>query len=274
MRRRAACRCCRLPGLARPRCRGAGQRRGRARRCDCVQWAARAALRGEVAALVTAPLHKEALSAAGVDYPGHTELLQAEAATHQGVPLACHAGAHDAGQRRVAHGAGQHSCVAARRHCCCDPRPTCCRPCRSPMRHCCAPWGVRRASLWQGSTPMLAKVACLGGKSSKALLPLWPNCARKGWMCTAPCAGHRVHARSPYVEPIPGEFDVVMAMYHDQGLDSGEIPGRGQRGERHPGPAAGAHQPRPRHRVRHCRARCGRCRQPDRSGAHGAPTGQ
>ncbi len=32
---------------------------------QCVQWAARAALRGEVAALVTAPLHKEALAAAG-----------------------------------------------------------------------------------------------------------------------------------------------------------------------------------------------------------------
>jgi 4-hydroxythreonine-4-phosphate dehydrogenase len=47
---------------------------------DCVVWAARAALRGEVAGLVTAPLHKESLSAAGVPYPGHTELLQAEAA--------------------------------------------------------------------------------------------------------------------------------------------------------------------------------------------------
>jgi 4-hydroxy-L-threonine phosphate dehydrogenase PdxA len=45
---------------------------------DCVSWAARAALRGEVAAMVTAPLHKEALAAAGVPYPGHTELLQAE----------------------------------------------------------------------------------------------------------------------------------------------------------------------------------------------------
>ena len=55
---------------------------------QCVQWAARAALRGEVAALVTAPLHKEALAAAGFSYPGHTELLQAEAAQHAGVPLA------------------------------------------------------------------------------------------------------------------------------------------------------------------------------------------
>lgn len=53
-----------------------------------VLWATRAALRGEVAALVTAPLHKEALHAAGApydQYPGHTELLQAEAARHLGV---------------------------------------------------------------------------------------------------------------------------------------------------------------------------------------------
>ncbi len=51
---------------------------------DAVVWAARAALRGEIAAIVTAPLHKEALSAAGFPFPGHTELLQAEAAAHLG----------------------------------------------------------------------------------------------------------------------------------------------------------------------------------------------
>lgn len=33
------------------------------------------ALRGEVAAICTAPIHKEALAAAGVPYPGHTEML-------------------------------------------------------------------------------------------------------------------------------------------------------------------------------------------------------
>ncbi len=54
----------------------------------CVEWAADAALRGEIAALVTAPLHKEALAAAGVPYPGHTELLQARAAAHAGCTLA------------------------------------------------------------------------------------------------------------------------------------------------------------------------------------------
>ena len=47
---------------------------------DAVVWAARAALKGQISALVTAPLHKEALALAGVKFPGHTELLQAEAA--------------------------------------------------------------------------------------------------------------------------------------------------------------------------------------------------
>ncbi len=51
----------------------------------CVQEAARMALRGEVAAIVTAPIHKEAWSAAGVKFPGHTELLQYEAAAFAGL---------------------------------------------------------------------------------------------------------------------------------------------------------------------------------------------
>jgi 4-hydroxythreonine-4-phosphate dehydrogenase len=55
---------------------------------QCVQWAARAALRGEVAAVVTSPIHKEAWGLAGVHYPGHTELLQAEAAAFLGKPVA------------------------------------------------------------------------------------------------------------------------------------------------------------------------------------------
>jgi 4-hydroxythreonine-4-phosphate dehydrogenase len=42
-----------------------------------VEAATHMALRGEIAALVTAPLHKEALAQAGIAYPGHTEMLQA-----------------------------------------------------------------------------------------------------------------------------------------------------------------------------------------------------
>lgn len=42
---------------------------------DAVMMATRLALAGEVDAIVTAPLQKEALHRAGHDYPGHTELL-------------------------------------------------------------------------------------------------------------------------------------------------------------------------------------------------------
>ena len=52
---------------------------------ECVVWATQAALGGQIGALVTAPLHKEALALAGAPhngYPGHTEMLQALAAAH------------------------------------------------------------------------------------------------------------------------------------------------------------------------------------------------
>ena len=56
----------------------------------CVQWAAQQALGGAISALVTAPLNKQSLSAAGLpwdSFPGHTEILQALAARHVGLPL-------------------------------------------------------------------------------------------------------------------------------------------------------------------------------------------
>lgn len=58
---------------------------------DCVVWATQAVLNGTISAMVTAPLHKEALHAAGPPFsvfPGHTELLQSEAAHFLGIPVA------------------------------------------------------------------------------------------------------------------------------------------------------------------------------------------
>ena len=46
----------------------------------CIEHAVRCVQSGEATAIVTAPIHKEALAAAGVPYPGHTEMLQALAA--------------------------------------------------------------------------------------------------------------------------------------------------------------------------------------------------
>ena len=46
----------------------------------CIEQAVALARRDAVSAIVTAPIHKEALAAAGVGFPGHTEMLQALAA--------------------------------------------------------------------------------------------------------------------------------------------------------------------------------------------------
>ena len=54
---------------------------------DCILWAAQSVLAGEAAGMVTAPLHKEALAACNswvAKFPGHTEMLQAQAATYLG----------------------------------------------------------------------------------------------------------------------------------------------------------------------------------------------
>ena len=52
----------------------------------CIEHAVALLQAGVGGALVTAPIHKEALAAAGVPHPGHTEMLQALAAT-PGQPL-------------------------------------------------------------------------------------------------------------------------------------------------------------------------------------------
>ena len=46
----------------------------------CIEQAVALVAAGAAAALVTAPIHKEAFAAAGIGYPGHTEMLQALAA--------------------------------------------------------------------------------------------------------------------------------------------------------------------------------------------------
>jgi 4-hydroxythreonine-4-phosphate dehydrogenase len=52
----------------------------------CIEAAVALVQRGEGAAVVTAPLHKEALAAAGLPWPGHTEMLQALATPPGGAP--------------------------------------------------------------------------------------------------------------------------------------------------------------------------------------------
>ena len=183
---------------------------------DCVFWAARAALRGEVAGLVTAPLHKEALSAAGAPYslyPGHTELLQAVAAEHLGVPVAelpvrmmlandelrtvlvsIHVSLRDAIESVTASNILQtlritHQSVGA--------------ALQKTVRI-----GVA------GLNPHAGEGGLFGREEIEAIAPAIAQARAEGIDARGPFAPDTVFMRGRGF----AEFDVVVAMYHDQGL--------------------------------------------------------
>ena len=183
---------------------------------DCVFWAARAALRGEVGAIVTAPLHKEALSAAGAPYslyPGHTELLQAVAAEHLGVPVAelpvrmmlandelrtvlvsIHVSLRDAIESVTASNILQtlritHQSVGA--------------ALQKTVRI-----GVA------GLNPHAGEGGLFGREEIAAIAPAIAQARAEGIDARGPFAPDTVFMRGRGFK----EFDVVVAMYHDQGL--------------------------------------------------------
>ena len=184
---------------------------------DCVSWAARAALRGEVAAMVTAPLHKEALAAAGVPYPGHTELLQAEAAnflgrTPQDVPVrmmlangelrtvlvSIHVSLREAIDAVTQDNVLQtlqitHAAVSASLG----------RPARMALA---------------GLNPHAGEGGLFGREEIEVLIPAVAAARAMGMLVTGPLAPDTVFMRARHAPGHPGEFDVVVAMYHDQGL--------------------------------------------------------
>ena len=187
---------------------------------ECVLWATRAALRGEVAAIVTAPLHKEALHAAGAPwdrYPGHTELLQAESARHAGVPLtqmpvrmmlandelrtvlvSIHVSLREALDAitppqvmqtlQITHAALQRLLG------------------RSPK--------VAVA----GVNPHAGEGGLFGREEIEVLQPVMAQARAMGIDVHGPIAPDTVFMRARQAANHPGEFDVVVAMYHDQGL--------------------------------------------------------
>jgi 4-hydroxythreonine-4-phosphate dehydrogenase len=184
---------------------------------DAVIWAARAALRGEVAAVVTAPLHKEALAAAGVDFPGHTELLQAEAAVHLGLPV---------------------SQVPVRMMLASDALRTVLVSIHVSLRE--AIEAVTRANVLQtlrithaalsatlgrapriavaGLNPHAGEGGLFGREEIEAIAPAIADARAEGVDAHGPFAPDTVFMRARARPGTPCEFDVVVAMYHDQGL--------------------------------------------------------
>ncbi len=180
----------------------------------CVRQGAHAVQQGWARALVTAPLHKEALALAGEPFPGHTELLQA-LATPAGQPLlpvrmmlandalrvvlvSIHVSLRDALAAvtydhvlqtiRIAHGSLQ----------------------RMGMPH-------PRVAV-SGLNPHAGEGGLFGSEEVDVIAPAVQQARSEGIDATGPWAPDTVFMRARQGADKSGEFDAVVAMYHDQGL--------------------------------------------------------
>ncbi len=170
----------------------------------CVAAAVRLALEGSVGAVCTAPLNKQALHLAGHRYPGHTELLAA--LTGAGEPamlLSCpqlrvvhattHLGLRDAIERiepeRVL-AVVRLGAAAMRRMGIPTPRIGVC-----------------------GLNPHAGEGGLFGQREEEQrILPAVQAARAEGWMVEGPLPADTLFARAAR-----GGFDLVVAMYHDQG---------------------------------------------------------
>ena len=206
-----------LPGIPGPQPWGQiGAAAGRAA-ADSVVWAARAALRGEVAGLVTAPLHKEALAAAGVAFPGHTELLQAEAAAHQGVSLAqmpvrMMLASDELRTVLVSIHMSLRDAIAA---------VTTDNVLQTlQITHAALVRSLGRAPriAVAGLNPHAGEGGLFGNEEAEVIAPAIAAARAQGLDVQGPFAPDTVFMRARSTPHRAGEFDVVIAMYHDQGL--------------------------------------------------------
>ncbi|UST54812.1 4-hydroxythreonine-4-phosphate dehydrogenase PdxA [Comamonadaceae bacterium OTU4NAUVB1] len=183
----------------------------------CVEWAARAALAGDIAAIVTAPLHKEALAAAGYRYPGHTELLQAEAAAHRGVPV-------EAMPVRMMLANDELRTVlvsihmSLRRAIEAVDVDGVLETIRIAHRALGAALGRAPRIGVAGLNPHAGEGGLFGTEERDVIAPAIAAARAEGIDANGPHAPDTVFMRARSTPGRPGEFDVVIAMYHDQGL--------------------------------------------------------
>ena len=187
---------------------------------DCIVWAARAVLKGEAAAMVTATVHKEALAAASgwaARFPGHTEMLQAEAAAFMGKPL------KDVPVRMMLANEALKTVLvsihmslrAAIDAVTFDNVLQTLRITHSAVG---ASLGRAPRIAVAGLNPHAGEGGLFGAEEQTIIAPAIAVARAQGMTVHGPLAPDTVFMRARHAADKPGEFDVVVAMYHDQGL--------------------------------------------------------
>ncbi len=187
---------------------------------DCVVWAANAALRAEIAALVTAPLNKAALSLAGPPhntFPGHTEMLQALAAAHTGqsvtqLPVRMMLANDELRVVLVSIHMSLHAAIAA------VTFDNVLQTLLITHRSLSAVLGRAPRLGVAGLNPHAGEGGLFGTEEQDIITPAIAVARAQGLQVGDVLAPDTVFMRARAKQGQPGEFDAVLAMYHDQGL--------------------------------------------------------
>ena len=187
---------------------------------DCIVWAARAVLAAKAQAMVTAPIHKEALAAAGgwaANFPGHTEMLQAEAAAHLGKPVS------EVPVRMMLANDELKTVLVSihmslRRAIEAVTFDSVLQTLRITHRAVSASLGRPPRIAVAGLNPHAGEGGLFGSEERDIIAPALAAARAEGLDAQGPFAPDTVFMRARHAAGKPGEFDVVVAMYHDQGL--------------------------------------------------------
>lgn len=176
----------------------------------CIDAATSLAVDGRVAGLVTAPIHKEALAQAGRPFPGHTEMLQHRAG---GVPVRMMLANQALRTVLVSIHVSLQEAIA--RVTLSEVLETIRIADRSARA-----WGLASPRIAvAGLNPHAGEGGLFGREEIDQIRPAVEAARQAGIDCTGPHAPDTVFMRARHDPPgHPGEFDVVVAMYHDQGL--------------------------------------------------------
>jgi 4-hydroxythreonine-4-phosphate dehydrogenase len=170
---------------------------------ECVVKAAELAMAGKIVALATAPLNKDALNQAGYHYPGHTEMLaDLTGAKDYSLTLI-------AGELRVIH-VTTH--VSMRRALDLVDRARVLRIIRLADRFCRYLGVASPRVAVAGFNCHAGENGLFGNEEIEQIGPAIAEARADGVDASGPWPGDTIFYRAS-----KGEFDIVVAMYHDQG---------------------------------------------------------
>ncbi len=179
----------------------------------CIEHAVELALAGDVGAIVTAPIHKEAFAAAGIAYPGHTEMLQALASAG-GTPPAVRMMLANSELRTVL--VTIH--ISLRRAIDLVTFDAVLETIRIAHRSA-ALWGQARPRIGvAGLNPHAGEGGLFGDEELRIIAPAVRAAQSEGIDARGPFAPDTVFMRARNAAGHVGEFDLVVAMTHDHGL--------------------------------------------------------